>query len=332
MRRTNGLGAIVQSMGTVAVQAAKGIPVSAADVAARRGHADIATEFRAAQGSVGPNGGFVVGSPRANAIIGSIPRNSLAGELADVARPLPSWFSRYLVTESDALIAEEVGEGEPIPVAGTSASSIVISPRKCSLMFVVSEDALRDSDAGPVLESDFSIALRRGLDAVILNQLAPESSNSFSATASPMADMRELIGALNTTGILSPILVPSVDSALRMSFARDVGGQLFPEMSPAGGHAGGMPAFANDQLPAGTMRAINGEAIGFRVSGIEVATSRNTSVETNSSPAQDGATGSGAQMVSMFQSYTVAVKFVVSFALVVLRDGLASSELVGIDW
>jgi hypothetical protein len=332
MRRTTGLGAIVQSMGAVALAAGKGIPLTAAAVAERRGWRDLAMEFRAAQGDIGPNGGFVIGEPRATAIIGSIPRNSLAGELADVARPLPSWLSRYLVTDSADLVAEEVPEGMPVPVAGTSASSIVIAPSKCSLMFVISEETLRDSDAAPVLESDFSIALRRGLDAVILSRLAPDSGGSLSATANPMTDMRELLGALNTTGILAPIIVPAVDVALRMSTLRDAGGAIFPEMGLAGGQALGNPAFTNDQLPAGSMRAINGEAIGFRVSGIEVATSQNTSVEMNTAPTQDGNDGAGAQMVSMFQNYAVAVKFTVSFALAVLRDGLASSELTGIDW
>jgi hypothetical protein len=265
--------------------------------AAHRGWHDTAAEFRAAQPEIGTGSGFVIGSPLATAIIGSIPRNSLAAELIFAARTLPAYHSRYLITESASLVADEVGEGQPIPVAGTAASSIVVTPSKCGIMFVVSEETLADPDAGATLESDFSIALRRGFDAVILNRTAPDSAGGFSATANPMLDMRALLGQLDVTGTVNPIIIPAVDVALRMSTLRDAGGYIFGEIGMSGGQVLGCPAFTNDQLPAGVIRALNPEAIAFKMSGIEVSASRNVSVEMNTVSGQVATAGTGAQLV-----------------------------------
>lgn len=326
-RELTGLGKYVQAMGLQAMGA------RAAAVAESRGWHDIAAEFKAAQGVIDTSSGFTLSDGVATAVIGSIPRNSLSGELADTARELPAWHTRYVVTESQDLIASEIPEGLPIPVAGTTAQSITISPSKIGIVVGYSQEMMRDSgNSVAVIEADFQKALQRGLDAVILSRLAPDSASATGATASPMLDIRELISPLDITGVVSPVMCGHPDVLLRMVTLRDAGGPVFGEVTLAGGYACGMPIYACDQLPANTLRALNPEAIGFRVDGLQIATSNSAALQASTAPTQSAASGTGAAMVSAFQNFAVFAKFTVDFAITVFRDGIASSELSGIAW
>jgi hypothetical protein len=49
------------------------------------------------------------------------------------------------------------------------------------------------------------------------------------------------------------------------------------------------------------------------------------------SPTNAAVDGAGSTLVSMFQSSMIAVKYIISYAVIPLRD-TASAELVGVDW
>jgi hypothetical protein len=147
-----------------------------------------------------------------------------------------------------------------------------------------------------------------------------------------MLDMRELISPLDVTGTVSPILCGHPDVLLRMATLRDTGGYVFPESGISGGQCCGMPIYPCDALPANVLRAINPEAVGFKVDSVQIAMSNSAAVQASTAPTQSAASGTGSTMVSGFQNFAVFAKFTVDFAIVVLRDGVASSELAGIAW
>jgi HK97 family phage major capsid protein len=325
----NGMGKFVQVLGSQAIMGA-----NAAATAAHRGWHDIAGHFKAAQGVVDTSSGFTLPDGVANGIVGSLPRNSLSGELADTARLLPDWHTRFVISDTTAT-AGLVGEGLAIPVAGTVAQSMTITPNKVGIIVGYSQEMMRDSgNSVAVIEQDFTKALQRGLDAYILARLATglDSANSFGATDDPMLDMRELISPLDVTGVVSPILAGHPDVLLRMSTLRDSGGYVFPESGISGGQACGMPIYPCDALPANVLRALNPESIGFRVDGVQIVMSNSAAVQASTSPSQDASQGTGSTMISGYQNFSVFAKFTVDVAIVVLRDGIASSELAGINW
>lgn len=329
----SGFGQIVQCLAAVELTAPRGAKIDYAEVARRRGYGIAEREFKSAQGAITGGNGFLTSEPLATNIFGSIPRASIAGEIIAASRPLPRFFDRFLVTDTADLAAEVVGEGEAIPVAGTSAQSIIVTPAKVGIIVPYSAELLADPSGPAVIESDFRIVLQRGLDAALLAAVPPDSSTSFSASAAPMPDMKALLRGLgDLSGVAPPILAASPDTLITISTARDAGGQLWPEAGLAGGHMLGCPLFPCDTLNDGVLRALNGEVLAARFGPIQIDAARHASVQMDTAPGQDAATGSGSTMVSGWQSDVVFVRFVVSYAAVALRQGTSASELVGIDW
>jgi HK97 family phage major capsid protein len=329
MRTPTGLGKYVQTIGSAAISRA-----NPADVAQHRGWHDIALTLRAAQGVVDTGSGYTLSDGVASAVVGSIARNSLSAELAETARLLPAWYTRFIVSDTTAT-AGEVGEALAIPVAGTVAQSITTGPKKLGIIIGYSTEMMRDSgNSVAVIEQDFTKALQRGLDAYVLSRLATglDSANSFGASDDPMTDIREVINPLDVTGTVSPILAAHPDVLLRMATLRDTGGYVFPEAGISGGQCCGMPIYPCDALPANVLRAINPEAVGFKVDSVQIAMSNSAAVQASTAPTQDASQGTGSTMVSGFQNFAVFAKFTVDVAVVVLRDGVASSELAGINW
>jgi hypothetical protein len=334
MRAKTGFGEIVQCLAAVQLGARRGIGVDRLDVARARGFEAAQREFRtkSAQGDVAAGGDFLSSEPLATAVIGSIARASLAGEIIATSRPLGSFHSRMLLTDTSKITAEVVGEGLAIPVRGTSAESIIITPGKVSIIVVYPEEMLSDPNAVAGIEHDFTIIAQRSGDAALLASFPPSSSTSFSATADSAADMRTLLGALgDLSGIAAPILVASPATLLRIGLVRDAGGWLWPEVGIAGGHMIGCGIFPTDVLDDGVLRAVSGEAVAAKFGGIEIGISAQTSLQMDTAPTQEAASGSGSSMVSMFATSTIAVRYSIAYAAVALRD-TACAELAGINW
>jgi hypothetical protein len=333
-RELTGFGEVVQALGAVQLGARRGHAIDRIEVARRRGFKLAQREFetKAAQGAVPAGSVFVSSEPLATAIIGSRGRETLSGHVTDTARPSGNWHSRVLMTETAKLSASIIPEGQPVPVEGTTAESIILDPGKIGIIVVYPEEMLADPAAVAGIEHDFGIIASRGGDTAILASLAPDSSSSFSATDAPAADVKTLLGALgDLSDIQAPILAASPNTLLTIATARDAGGWLWPEVGLQGGNMLGCPVFACDGLPDGVLRALCGEAILAKFGPIEIATSGNTSLQMATNPSQRLDTGAGSTMVSMFQSNTIAVRYTIAYAAIPLRDG-CSAELVGIDW
>jgi hypothetical protein len=333
-RELSGLGEIIQCEAVVALAARKGINVDPRETARRRGFQKAAREYatKAAEAAVLGSDGFLASEPMATAVIGSIARASLAGEIIAAARPAGGFHGRYLVTDTSKITAAVIGEGMPVPAHGTSAVSITLDPAKIGAIVTYTDEVAADPHAAAGLEHDFSIIAQRGADATILAATAPDSSASFGATDDSAADMLTLFGGLgDLSGIAPPILAASPATLLRIGLLRDAGGWVWPEVGLAGGHMLGCPIFACDALADGVLRATSGEALAARFGGLEIATNANSTLEMSDAPTQDAVTGSGSTMVSLFQSNVIAVRFLISYAIIKLRD-TASAELVGIEW
>lgn len=330
-RSTPDLGRVVHAMGVTAIQAGRGIPVTAAAVAERRGWTNIASHMKAATGAIGEAGGFVLPQGIAETFIGSLPRNSLSAALDEATRDY-GLVNRIVILDNESLVAEEVGESLAIPVAGLAASSIQIQPHKCAIIIPYSEELIVSSNCAAVVESDTRLALARGLDAAILSRLVPGSAGGIDATSDPWADVRKLFSALALTGQLSPILCASVDTAILMATLRSNGQAAFGEMSPGGGHCGGAPVVVSDRLASESLLAVDPQSIALTIGAVEVALSRNTSLQMDTAPGQDASQGTGSTMTSMFQTFSIALKVTVDFSITLLRGERVSETLQSIGW
>jgi len=328
------LGEVALTLGNQFLAQRNGVIANRADIAAKKGWHDTAAILRAPGGViVGGSSGFVVGEPKANEIIGDIPRDSLSGEVLAVCRPLPGFWQRYLVTEAQSLTASQLTEGQSIPVGNTSATSIVVKPETLGIIIPLSEETIRDSDAGPAVQANCVQAIQRGLDAVLCTFLTPGSAGGIAATSKPTDDLRKLFTTLDVTGVFKPILVASPDAAVTMACLRDGGGYVFPECGPSGGYAMTCPVFTNDQLVAETILGINPEAIALKVGSIDVAISSEAPLRLDSAPTGDASRGlADGAMASMFQNFAVALRLTVAYSLMILRDEHVSEQITSIGW
>ncbi len=109
-----------------------------------------------------------------------------------------------------------------------------------------------------------------------------------------------------------------------MATLRDAGGQVFPEVGLHGGYFAGCGVFASDVLNDGVIRALAPEAILFKAEGVEVSASTEVALQMDSAPTVRGDKATASTAVSMFQNGSVAVRFLISYAVIPLRDTVAS--------
>ena len=80
-------------------------------------------------------------------------------------------------------------------------------------------------------------------------------------------------------------------------------------MGPTGGTVYGMPVIASDYVPSAIVALINTSDIFLGDEGdVAVDTSQDASLEMSDAPAHDSSTPTGASLVSMFQTNSVAVR------------------------
>jgi len=108
---------------------------------------------------------------------------------------------------------------------------------------------------------------------------------------------------------------------------------MFPTVPVSGsGELCGIPFLPSDGLDDGDLWLIDASAIAAGSDTIALVASREASIEmANSALAQDATTGTGAALVSMWQTNSVALKCEASLAAEVLRpDSIA--RITGTSW
>lgn len=323
-RELTGLGECVQVIGMAARNRATDPLAMARHRGLKIAESELVT--RAAEGAIATGSdGLDLSKPVASATIGQIARNSLSGYMLENARPAGSFHERILATDTAKTAAGIIDEAVGVPVSNTSASSIYLVPGKVGSIIVYPVELLTDPAGLAVIERDFAECAQRGLDAAILATLPGDSNNSFSATAQPMSDMNLLLSALgDQTGVSPPVLAANSATLIRMATLRDAGGQVFPEVGLHGGYFAGCGVFASDVLNDGVIRALAPEAILFKAEGVEVSASTEVALQMDSAPTVRGDKATASTAVSMFQNGSVAVRFLISYAVIPLRDTVAS--------
>lgn len=156
-------------------------------------------------------------------------------------------------------------------------------------MIVVTEELLRST--APGAEASFGKHLRAAvaatLDSDFLATVAAGATVTL-ATASPMADLRNLLNTVNTAGAAHRpywIMVPT-DANLMSTLTWANGGRLFPEMTPTGGTILGLPAvvttgaFNVGGSPAvDSLMLIDGAGIAADLGGVQIDMGRHATAD-----------------------------------------------------
>ena len=251
-------------------------------------------------------------------------------------------FRTPLIGQSVAGSANWVGEGKGKPVTKPDFTRTTLDPLKVAAITVATEEALRDSSpsAEGILRDDLAAAVAERLDTDFIDPtkaavagVSPASiTNGVTfrvASGTDVDALRADVQALFASYIAANnaptngVWIMNGITALAISMLRNPLGQKeYPELNMGGGIFEGLPVIVSEYVPnaydpddagaaaAGSLIAlVNASDIYLGDDGgVSVDMSREASIEMSDAPTQDSTTPTPAQMVSMFQSNSVALR------------------------
>lgn len=244
-------------------------------------------------------------------------------------------FRVPLLAQTSGGSAYWTGEGKAKPLTKFDFTRQTLEPLKVANIAVLTMEVLRDSSpsADMLVRDGLASAIRERLDidfldpdkaasagvspASILNGVAAIPSSGGTAD-----DVRADIAALLSAFIAgnnpptSGVLIMSSLTALQISMMRNPLGQKeFPNLNMNGGELEGLPVITSEYLTqmgdsSGSIVAlVNASDIYFADEGeVAIDSSREASLEMSDAPAHNSTTPTAAQLVSMFQTNSVAIR------------------------
>ncbi|WP_426699656.1 phage major capsid protein [Rhodanobacter sp. Col0626] len=253
--------------------------------------------------------------------------------LADLAmRRVP--LKTRLAVSSVAALGAEVGEWEAVPVSSLAIAGPGLSPRKVQALIAVTNEVIdgAGSAGSALLARELRAGVASATDGAFLSGLVTTGTATIAGTASPLADLGNLLDVVNTTGAGWPYLVVDARTANRLATKTTTGGdQAFPGMTPKGGELAGVPVLVSDGAPAADSNGyaamlIDASAIVGDSETVTVDASEQAALQMMSNP------GSGAQsMVSMFQTNSTALLASRWFGFELTRDS-GVAVVTGAAW
>jgi HK97 family phage prohead protease/HK97 family phage major capsid protein len=265
---------------------------------------------------------------------------NVAGEFAEFLRPqtivgkfgtngIPPLhrvpFNIRFIGETADGDAYWVGQGKPKPLTKFAYQATTLGFSKLATITVITQETARFStpSAEMLARNGLARAITRRMDidfidpakaavanvspASITNGVAPISSTGNDAAA-VRADLAALLGAYiaSNQNVGSLVLIMPNTLTLATSLMRsDLGTKEFPDMTIAGGTLEGIPVIASQYaaIAGNIVVAVNADEVLLADDGqVTVDASTEASLEMSSTPTQDGAAGTGAELVSLWQN------------------------------
>jgi HK97 family phage major capsid protein len=242
-------------------------------------------------------------------------------------------FNVHIRGQTSGGTAYWVGQGKAKPLTKMDFSDVYMGWSKIAAIAVMTEELLRFSNPSADtlvrdalaecviarMDTDFidptKAAVANVSPASITNGVAPIHS-AGSTAAEVRADVATLINSFITANIdpSSLVFIMPATVAMQLSLIRNAFGQKeFPDISVKGGMLEGIPVLTSQYVPnesGGAMLIlVSAQDIYIADDGnVTIDASREASLEMSNSPAQDSTTPTAAQMVSMFQTNSIALR------------------------
>lgn len=261
-------------------------------------------------------------------------------------------FRTRLLGQTTGGSAAWVGEGKAKPLTRWTYGVNSLSETKVAAIAVATEELLRRSSpaAEGLLRDELAAAVVERLDidfinpakaavadvspAGILNGVTGIASSGTSAD-DIRADVAALFGAFiaGNNAPTSGVWIMRSTTALALGLIRNPLGQAeFPGINMGGGTFEGLPVIVSQYVPAGIVALVNAQDIYVAdEGGVAVDLSREASLEMDSAPAHDSDTPTPAELVSMFQTNSVAFRAerTINWAR---RRPVSVAYLTGVAW
>jgi HK97 family phage major capsid protein/HK97 family phage prohead protease len=260
-------------------------------------------------------------------------------------------FRQALITQTEGGAAYWVGESKAKPLTAGAFVRTSLPPTKVANICVLTEENIRESTpssdaivrdmlrAAIIEEEDVSFIDPANAGTVnvkpasITNGATTIASSGDDAAAIRL-DVRSLMAtftaAHNPPSTGAWIMSSSSAMALGM-MVNPLGQPEFPNVTLSGGSFQMMPIIVSDHVGDIVVLVNASDIFLARVDGIQVDMSREASLEMSDAPAHDSGTPTGAQLVSMFQTNSVAIRAEESIGWARRRDA-SVSYLTGVTW
>lgn len=265
-------------------------------------------------------------------------------------------FRVALIGETSGGAGYWVGEGKAKPLTKFDYSRTTLDPLKVANIAVLTQEVIRDSSpAADVLIRDGLVAaLQARMDtdfvdplkaasagvspASILNGIAGILASGTDAAA-VRADVKKLFQAFIAANNAPTSGVWIMDNviALALSLMQNPLGQTeFPGITMNGGTFMGLPVIASQYVPTDSnghrVALVNASDIYYSDDGgFDLAMSTEASLQMDTAPTGDSTTPTAAQLVSMFQTNSVAFRAERTLNWSRRRDS-AAAYLDGVNW
>ena len=254
--------------------------------------------------------------------------------------------------QDGAATAYWVGQSKAIPATTADFFAVNLTPLKVAALAVVSNELLRDSSpaAEQLVRDALAEASAQRVDTTFLSAAAASAGvapagilNGLTGITSAgtdgeglRADIKALyapfIAAKNANG-LQLVTTPSLGKSIQL-MTNAMGQTEFPNIGANGGTLLGDPVVTGDNVGSGQLILLKPSDI-YRIgdSGVQVSVSREAMIEQDTAPtgATDTPVAASANMTSMFQSESTAIKIVrsINFAK---RRASAVAFVTGADY
>lgn len=200
-------------------------------------------------------------------------------------------------------------------------------PLKVAALIVLSDDLLRKRNARTFLMGELVKAVGTATDQTFLS-LATDGVTPVASTGATdsaiLADLRALLDRVTSGPTRPHFIVPQTVANAMASKPT-----LFPNMTPRGGSALGVPVHVTQDLAdsAGNyIVAVDASAIAFANDTVTLAASNQAALQMTDSPS-DGATN----LVALFQTNSTAMRAVRYMQVQLIRSG-AVAITSGVEW
>ena len=244
-------------------------------------------------------------------------------------------FNVELSSMTNTGTASWVGEGKAKPVTRQTYANLTLGITKIAAITVLTDELLRlSSPRADVLTRDaLAKAVTYRMNYDFLDPAKTASANvspasitngatNFAATGTGdandiVADMQKALGYFSAANISANSLVWIMPSMMALALATKLnsfGAPQYPSMSMRGGTFGGIPVIVTDYVTSdvtsgSTVVLVSAENILLADDGvILIDASNQVSIEMDGEPTNDATAGTGASLVSMWQTNSTAFR------------------------
>lgn len=261
-------------------------------------------------------------------------RSAFARMLSDGIRRSP--LRTRLAVVTSILIGSIVGEGKPKPVSSLTLEGGRLEPTKATTTVILNAELIMSASAAAIalISSELRGGVASAIDGAffgkIVDGLTPTVTSSGVTPALITADLRALLGSVNTTG--AGRLYWASGAAVANGLATTTGADgltAFPTVTPSGGELLGLPYLVTDGVEDGRLVLVDATGLVGEMDVVTLSASDQATLQMDSAPADPP--NASAVMTSLFQVDARALRAEAWFGVQRVRTS-SVAVLTGLDW